>query len=331
MSGPAQAWSRRRLLAAAATTALPLLAQAQVRDAFPARPIRLVVPVPPGGPADLAGRAIAERLRVELGQPVVVDNRAGAAGVLGTAQALQAAPDGYTLFVSLPSAQITAPLLMAKPPYDGAKDFSAVGQFARFTAVLLVNKSVPVRDLKAMVAYARQRPGRLNYGSTGIGSNPHLVTELFKLRTGTHIVHIPYKGGAGMLQALLNDEVQVLFGEITTALPWIQAGRVTPLAVVSSKRSPLLPEVPTMLEEKILDAPADFWMGLAGPARMPADVVRQLNLALNKSVEHPEMKQFFARTGAEPASGSPEAFQALWQSEQRRWAAVIRANNIRAE
>jgi tripartite-type tricarboxylate transporter receptor subunit TctC len=331
MSGPVRPWSRRRLLAAAAATALPLLAQGQGREAFPSRPIRLVVPVPPGGPADLAGRAIAERLRVELGQPVVVENRAGASGTLGTSQVLQAAPDGYTLFISLPSAQITAPLLMAKPPYDGAKDFTAIGQFARFTAVLLVNKSVPVRDLKGLVSYARQRPGRLNYGSTGIGSNPHLVMELFKLRTGTHIVHIPYKGGAGMLQALLNDEVQVLFGEMTTALPWIQSGRVTPLAVVSNRRSPQLPDVPTLVEEKILDAPADFWMGLAGPARMPADVVRQLNLALAKSVEHPEMKQFFAKTGAEAATGSPEVFQSLWQSEQRRWAAVIRANSMRAE
>lgn len=331
MSGSARPWSRRQLLAAAATTTLPLLAQGQGREAFPSRPIRLVVPVPPGGPADLAARAIAERLRVELGQPVVVDNRAGAAGTLGTGQVLQAAPDGYTLLLSLPSAQITAPLLLGKAPYDGAKDFTAIGQFARFTAVLLVNKSVPVRDFKGLVSYVKQQPGRLNYGSTGIGSNPQLVAELFKLRTGSHIVHIPYKGGAAMLQALLNDEVQVLFGEMTTALPWIQSGRLTPLAIVSNKRSPLLPDVPTLMEEKVIDAPADFWMGLAGPPHIPADMVQQLNLALAKSVEHPDMKQFFAKTGAEPASGSPEAFQSLWQSEQRRWAAVIRANNIRAE
>jgi tripartite-type tricarboxylate transporter receptor subunit TctC len=324
-------WSRRRLLAAAATAALAPLAHGQGREAFPSRPIRLVVPVPPGGPADLAGRAIAERLRVEIGQPVVVDNRPGAAGMLGTGQVLQAPADGYTLLLSLPSAQITAPLLLDKAPYDGAQDFTAIGQFVRFTAVLLVNKSTPVRDFKGLVSYARQRPGRLNYGSAGIGSNPHLVTELFKLRTGTHLVHIPYKGGAAMLQALLNDEVQVLFGEMTTALPWIQSGRLTALAIVSEKRSHALPDVPTLMEEKVIDAPADFWMGLAGPPRMPADVVRQLNLALVKAVEHPEMKQFFVKTGAEPATGSPEAFRSLWQSEQRRWAAVIRANRIRAE
>jgi len=162
---------------------------------------------------------------------------------LGTSQALQAPADGYTLLLSLPSAQITAPLMLEKPPYDGAKDFTAIGQFIRTTAVLLVNKAVPVRDFQGLVSYVKARPGQLNYSSTGIGSNPHLVMELVKQRTGMHIVHIPYRGGAAMLQAAVGNEVQVLFGEITTAMPWIQAGQLTPLGVVSSKRSALLPEV----------------------------------------------------------------------------------------
>ncbi|BEP95413.1 tripartite tricarboxylate transporter substrate binding protein [Acidovorax sp. A79] len=323
--------SRRQLLAMGTMGALSPLALAQGRDAYPVRPLRLVVPVPPGGPADLVARAIAERMREELGQPIIVDNRPGAAGTLGTAHVVQAPPDGYTLLLSLPSAQITAPLLLEKPPYDGAKDFTAIGQFIRTTAVLLVNKSVPVRDFQGLVRYAKARPGQLNYGSTGIGSNPHLVMEKVKLSTGMHLVHIPYKGGAAMLQAAVNNEVQMLFGEVATAMQWIQTGRLVPLGVVSSKRSPLLPDVPSLVEDKVLDAPADFWMGLAGPPRMPAALAQQLNRALSKAVEHPEMQQFFAKTAAEPVTGSPESFESLWQSEQRRWGAVIRARQIRAE
>lgn len=323
--------SRRQVLALAAMAALPPLAKGQGAQGYPVRPLRLVVPVPPGGPADLAARALAERLREELGQPVVIDNRPGAGGSLGTAHVQLAAPDGYTLLVSLPSAQITAPLMQEKPPFDGAADFTAVGQFIRTTPVLLVNKSLPVQDMAGLVAYARARPGRLNYGSTGIGTSPHLVMELVKMRTGMHLVHIPYRGGAAMLQAVVNNEVQLLFGEVATALPWIQAGRLTPLGVVSSKRSPALPDVPSLVETRLLDSPADFWMGLAGPARMPAAIVRQLNQALARAVEHPDMKQFFAKTSTDAVARSPEAFEALWRSEQRRWAEVIRARQIRAE
>ena len=320
---------RRQLLAAAAV--LPVTALAQTGSGYPLRPIRLVVPVPPGGPADLAARALAERLREELGQPVVVDNRAGGAGTVGSANVLQAAADGYTLLLSLPSAQITAPLMLEKPPFDGARDFTAIGQFLRTTAVLLVNKSVPVHDFQGLVSYAKARPGKLNYSSTGIGSNPHLVMELVKLRTGMDIVHVPYKGGAAMLQAAVSNEVQVLFGEISTAMPWIQSDRLTPLGIVSGKRSFLLPDVPSLVQDKVLDAPANFWMGLAGPPNLPAGFVRRLSEALAKAVEHPEMKKYFSKSATEPAFENSEAFQALWRSEQHRWAEVIRIRHIRAE
>ncbi|MDO8905620.1 tripartite tricarboxylate transporter substrate binding protein [Hydrogenophaga sp.] len=323
--------SRRQLLALGAMAAFPGLSLGQVRETYPSRPLRLVVPVPPGGPADLAARAIAERLREELGQPVVVDNRAGAAGTLGSSLALQAPSDGYTLLLSLPSAQITAPLLFAKPPFDGAKDFTAIGQFLRTTAVLLVNKSVPVSNFQGLVNHVKARPGQLNYSSTGIGSNPHLMMELVKQTTGMHIVHIPYKGGAPMLQAAIANEVQVLFGELSTAMPWIQAGQLKPLGIVSRKRSALLPDVPSLVEEQVIDAPADFWMGLAGPPRMPADRVQQLNQALAKAVEHPEMKQFFAKTATEAAFTTPESFAALWQAEQSRWENLINTRKIRVE
>lgn len=323
--------TRRDLLATAAVAAAPAWAQSQGTGKFPSRPIRLIVPVPPGGVSDLAARALAEALQKELGQPIIVDNRAGASGMLGTGMVLQAPPDGHTLLLSLPSAQIMGPLLIEKPPYDGARDFTAIGSFIRITPVLLVNKSLPVTDFDGLVRFARANPGKLNYGTTGIGSNPHLMMELLKLRTGARIVHIPYRGGAPMLQALLANEVQVIFGEMTTSLPWIQSGRLSPLAVVSEKRSPLLPEVPTLIEKKVIDSPADFWMGLAGPPNMAPTLVQQLNHALTKALEQPEIKLFFSKNAAQAAPGTPDSFQQLWQSDQKRWSEVVRVNHIRAE
>lgn len=328
-SNAALAGRRRMLGAAALIVACPALAGAA--PDYPSRPIRLVVPVPPGGIADQVARALGERLRAELGQSIVVDNRPGAAGTLGTAQLLHAPADGYTLLVSLPSAQITAPLLMDKPPFDGAKDFTAIGRFARFTAVLLINESVPVTGFAPFVAYVRQRPGKLNYGSTGIGSSPHLVSELVKMRTGMDLVHVPYKGGAPALQALVANEVQVLFGELSTALPWIRSGRVKALAVMSDKRSALLPEVPTLTEAGVADAPAGAWLGLAGPPGLPVTVVKRLNQALVNAMQHPDLMQFLAKGGGEPAPSSPEELQTLWVADRRRWAAVVQAHHIRAE
>lgn len=323
--------TRRTALGLAVAAVMPQRAAAQQSNDYPSRPVHLVVPVPPGGPADQAVRALSERLRAELGQAIVVDNRPGAAGMVGTGYVLQAPADGYTLLTSLPSAQITAPLLMPRPPYDGTKDFTPIGRFARYTAVLLVNDSLPVRDFAAFVAYAKQRPGELNYGSTGIGGSPHLVTELLKMRKGLHLVHIPYKGGAPALQALIGNEVQLLFGEISTALPWLRSGRVTALAVVSERRSVLLPDVPTLGEAGVADAPTDAWMGLAGPPGLPDAVVKRLHQALDKAARHPEFQRLLASGGGEAAPGTPDELRALWAADQRRWGAVISANHIRAE
>jgi tripartite-type tricarboxylate transporter receptor subunit TctC len=269
--------------------------------------------------------------RAAAAQPVVVDNRPGAAGMLGTGQVQQAAADGYTLLLSLPSAQITAPLLMDKPAFDGTTDFTPIGRFARFTAVLLVNDTVPAKDFASFIAYGRERPGKLNYASAGNGSNPHLAMELVKLQKRLHLVHIPYKGGAPALQALLAGEVQAMFGETTTALPWIRSGRLTPLAVVADKRLPLLPGVPTLGEAGVIDAPTDAWMALAGPRGLPQAVVRRLSQALESAVSQPEFRQLMASGGGEASWSSPEALQALWVGDRRRWAVVVRANGIRAD
>lgn len=315
------------LLFAGSVTA-PAIAQT---TSYPARLIRLIVPVPAGGPSDLMARALAEAMRVELGQPLVVDNRPGAAGALGTASALQSSPDGYTLVLSAPSSQVTAPLLMEKPLFDGVRGLTAIGQFARYPVVLLASQATPVRSVPELVAYAKQRPGKLNYASAGIGSSPHLVGELLKAKTGIHLVHIPYRGGAPALQALVNDEAQVYFDSLSSALPWIRAGKVRPLAVLSARRNALLPDVPTLMEEKVLDAPSDFWLGLAGPAGLPDAVVARLSQALAKATTSPELSAFLAKGAGEPAFSTPEAFQSLWVTEQRRWSEVIRTNRIRAE
>lgn len=322
---------RRALLGLAAQALLWRHAAAQQPGAYPTRAIRLVVPVSPGGPADTFARGLAERLRHELGQAVVVENRPGASGMLGTAHVQQAAADGYTLLVSLPSAQITAPLLMDKPAFDGTTAFTPIGRFARFTAVLLVNDTVPAKDFAAFVEHARQRPGQLSYASTGTGSNPHLVMELVKLQQRLHLVHIPYKGGAPALQALLAGEVQAMFGETATALPWIRSGRLTPLAVVSDRRSPLLPDVPTLGDAGVADAPTDAWMALAGPRGLPDAVVRRLSQALESAVRHPPLRQLMAEGGGEASWSTAEELQGLWLADRRRWSGVVRAHHIKAD
>jgi len=324
--------SRRSvLLAAACMAATAGHAQARREGTYPAHPIRLIAPIPPGGPTDFAARALANSLARELGQSVVVENRAGAAGTLGTALVQQAPPDGYSLVMSTLSTQITGPLLVPKPPFDGVKDFTAIGGFMRMAVVLLASQRLPVGSFKEFVAYARQRPDKLNYGTPGIGSAPHLVTELIKDRTGIQITHIAYKGGAPMVQALVSDEVQLAVGDLTTSMAWIKAGKVKPLAVLSAQRSPLLPDVPTLLEERVLDAPADFWAGLAGPAGMPPAIVDQLHAAIGRVLDQPDMREFFAKSGAEPSALSPKDLRNLWAMEQQRWAEVIRTKNIRAE
>ena len=324
--------SRRSMLLAAACMAATVGHTQTRRDGtYPTRPIHLIAPIPPGGPTDFAARALANSLARELGQPIVVENRPGAAGTLGTALVQQAPPDGYSLVMSTLSTQITGPLLVPKPPFDGVKDFTAIGGFMRMTVVLLVSQSVPAGSFKEFVAYAQQRPDKLNYGTPGIGSAPHLVTELIKDRTGIQITHIAYKGGAPMLQALVSDEVQLAVGDLTTSMAWIKAGKVKPLAVLSAQRSSLLPVVPTLLEEGVLDAPADFWIGLAGPAGMPPAITSQLHAALGKVLDQPDMREFFARSGAEPLATSPRELRDLWVMEQQRWADVIRTKHIRAE
>lgn len=323
-------WSRRALILGLMATASAAWSQ-QPAEAFPSRPIRLIVPMPPGGPSDLTARALAERMGEQLGQSVVIDNRPGASGTLGTAVAHQAPADGYTLVLSTLSSQITGPLIVPKPPFDGVKGFTPIGGFAQMTVVLLGSQSMPVRTYKELVAYARANPGKINYGTPGNGSASHLTTELIKDKSGLQLTHIPYKGGAPMLQALVAGEVQLAIGDLTTSKSWIDSGRVIPLAVLSAKRAPSLPNVPTLIEEGVMDDPADFWFGLSGPAGMPPAVVARLNSALQRSVAQQKLQEFFKSKGVEPAYVGAQELKDLWTMEQKRWSDVIRMKQIRAD
>ena len=317
----------RGAAAGAAALALPALAQSD----YPNRPIKLLVPFAPGGGTDVTARMVADRLRVELGQPVVVDNRPGATGTIGTLAAKNSSPDGYTLLFTTSTNQVIAPLLMEKPPYDGAQDFTPITLLIRYLGVLLVSNSVPASNFAEFLAYAKARPGRLNYASSGIGSTNHLVGELFKQRTGLHLVHIPYKGSAAGVQALAADEVQVFFDTVPSAQNWMRQGKVKVLAVASDTRSSLLPDVPSLVELKVFDGPADYWMGLMAPPNMPAPLVARVREAAAKMMASPEMQQFAQKGGGENGIGTPQQFARLLSDEQRRWGEVIRSNKIRAE
>jgi tripartite-type tricarboxylate transporter receptor subunit TctC len=304
---------------------------AQVPSDYPSKPIRMIVPFAPSGGTDLTARLVADGLRAELGQSVVMENRPGATGTIGTALAMQAPPDGYTLLFTTSTNQVIAPLLMAKPPYDGARDFTPITLLIRYVGVLLASNSVPGTTMADLIAYAKQRPGKLNYASSGVGSANHLLGEYLKNRTGMDLVHVPYKGSAAGVQALAVDEVQVFFDTIPSSQGWIRQGKVKLVAIASHPRTNLLPGIPTLVELGIFESSSNYWMGLMAPPNMPLPLVTRIHSATAKMMASPEMSAFAAKGGGETAVGTPAEFTALIIAEQRRAAEVIRRNNIRAE
>lgn len=318
---------RRRSVIAAGAALLGAGAFAQA--AFPSGPIRLVVPFAPGGSADLSARLLAELLRKDLGVAVIVDNRAGAAGVIGT-QALARAPaDGHHLLLGTLNSQICAPLASEKPPYDGVTDFVPLGLMFSYTGVLLTNAAVPASTFAEFVAYAKQRPGRLNYGSAGIGSNNHLLIELIKARTGMDLVHVPYRGTSDGQQALASGDVSLLVDSVLSARNWLQQGKARPLAVTSEGPLAALPGIPSLVELRVLDRATPFWLGLFGPRGLPAPIVTRLREAAARAVATPEVAEFAAKGGGEPGRLSAERFAHFLLDEQRIWGDVIRQRNIK--
>jgi tripartite-type tricarboxylate transporter receptor subunit TctC len=299
------------------------------QEAWPSRPIRFILPFPPGGSTDILGRLIAERLAAGLGQPVVTENRGGAGGNVGAEAAARSAPDGYTIVLVAPSLAIS-PTLYSKLNYDPVKDLAPVSLVATVPNVMITQPSLP-GELRDFIALARSKPGALNFGSGGAGTSNHLAGELFNLVAGTKLVHIPYKGVNLAMQDVLSGRVQLVFIGIPAAAPHIKAGRLRALAVVAPQRSSALPEVPTVAEAGLADFEVTTWYGVLVPAGTPRPVVARLNAELVKAMHAPEMQEKLAAMGTDPLTSTPEEFAAYIKSEIAKWGDVIRKAGVKAD
>ena len=295
---------------------------------WPARQVQLVVPYAPGGVVDLIGRTVGQRLSAQLGQPVVVDNRPGAGGIIGVDYAARSTPDGYTIVVMDPAIVIN-PNMQDKVPYDLKKDLQAVAVIGSSPLVLVVNASLPVTTVSQLVDYARANPGKLNFVSAGIGTTPHMAGELLKLRSGVNMVHVPYKGSGPAMADLVAGQVQVGFSSITAALPFIKDNRLRPLATTGSKRSPALPEVPTMVEAGYPNFEVDLWLGIFAPAAVPAPLVTRLNGEIAKALEDPALRSAFGTVGVEPRIVGVDDSARFVRTESDKWATVVRDANLK--
>jgi len=295
---------------------------------YPNRPLRLIVPFAPGGGNDTVARLVGQKLEGELGQPVVIDNRPGAGGIVGAEAAARAAPDGYTLFLGGVGSHAINPNLHANLSYDPIKDFQPISLIASAPLVLVVHPSVPAHSVRELVTLAKAQPGKLNYASNGNGSSSHLAAVMFASMTGTDMVHVPYKGLAPALTDLLSGQVQLMFSSVVAILPHVKAGKLRALAVSSRERMTLLPDLPTIAESGVPGYQSSSWYGILAPAGTPPDVVTRLNAALVRVVAQPDVKQALAQEGAEPVGNSPQAFGAFIQAEKQRLGEVIRTARV---
>lgn len=300
-------------------------------DPYPSRTIRIIVPSAPNGAGDTIARELGERLSAALRVPVVVENRPGASGIIGNDYAAHASPDGYTLLFATLATHVIAAQLIGNLPYDPQRDFSPVINAGYTTSVIVVNSKLPVQTLAEFIAYARARPGKLNYASSGIGSANHIDTEALLTLTGLRLVHVPYRGTADGYRALLADEVQVMVGAITSALPHVQSGRLRALAVLTDRRSPLLPDVPTLAQSGLGSVDVRGWMGVLAPAATPPETIAQLNATLDAILHEPSMRAWMERQGFELAGGSPQAYGHVLHADFVRWAQTARRVGLRPE
>jgi len=298
---------------------------------YPTKPIRLVITYPPGGNTDLVGRALALKLGVFMGQQVVVDNRGGAGGVLGSMITAQSAPDGYTIMLGTSAGMVINPLLSRKLTYDPVRDFAPVSMVVIVPQLLVINPQLPVKNVRELIAFAKAKPGYLNAGSSGVGTPNHFGTELLKWLAGVDIVHVPYKGGAPALTDLLGGQIQMAFSSVPAVLPHIKAGRLVALGVGSAKRSPALPNIPTIAEAGVPGYEYTTWYGIFAPAKTPRTLIARLNAEIVKAMETPDIKDRFTALGGDPDPGTPEELRAYMANESAKWAKIIKAANIRIE
>jgi tripartite-type tricarboxylate transporter receptor subunit TctC len=292
---------------------------------YPSRPVKVIVPTPPGGPVDVVGRITANDLQTALGQPFVVENRSGAGNTIGSKDAAAATPDGYTLLYSAASGLIIAPLLHPDAGYDPLTSFDPIALVGQSPSILVVNPAVPAKTVQELVAYAKANPGKVNFSSGGIGVLPHLIGELFKARAGINIVHVPYKGGAPSITDLLAGNVQMTFENSSVLLPLIQSGALRALAVTTQKRIPQLPDVPTMIESGFPNFVTVAWTGLLAPAHTPQPIIAKLNTAINQGLKTPEFAGALAKVSVDPLGGTPAEFTQTMQAELSRWMPLVKS------
>ena len=312
-----------------ATLSVAFALHAYGQDAWPTRPVRMILPFPPGGGTDILGRLIAERLSAGIGQPVVTENRGGAGGNVGAEAAARSAPDGYTIVLVAPSLAIS-PTLYSKINYDPVKDFAPISLVATVPNVMVTQPSLP-GQLQEFIAFVKAKPGALNFGSGGAGTSNHLAGELFNIVTGARLVHVPYKGVNLAMQDVLAGNVHLVFIGIPAAAPHIKAGKLRALAIVAPQRSTALPDVPTVAEAGLKDFEVTTWYGILAPAGTPQSVVRRLNAELVKVMHAPEMKEKLTATGTEPLTSTPEEFAAYIKREIAKWGDVIRKAGVKAD
>jgi tripartite-type tricarboxylate transporter receptor subunit TctC len=320
-------FTRRLALAAAALSLLAGPAMAQ--DSYPSKPIRLVVPFVPGGVTDSSGRLIADFLGRRLGQQVIVDNKPGASGNIGTAQVAQAPADGYTLLLAFDGTMVINPHVFAKVPFDTLKDFAPVGKIGNATLILVANPEVPAKTLQEVIALSKTKP--LPYGTSGIGGTPHIAGEMLAQRTGARLEHVPYKGGGQAMTDVMGGAIPLVYTAVAGAQAHVKAGKLKAIAVSSARRSGSLPDVPTFAEAGVPDLVADSWVGILAPAATPPAVLARLNAELNAVLGDPAVRERLATLGIEPTPGTPDQFRQAMHKDLAAYGPIVKGAGIKIE
>ncbi|QJR15133.1 Bug family tripartite tricarboxylate transporter substrate binding protein [Usitatibacter palustris] len=318
-----------RHIATLATAAL-LASTAAFAD-FPDKPIRLIVPFAPGGVTDTSGRVVAEALSKRLGQPIVVENKAGASGNIGTQGVVNAAPDGYTLVLGFDGTLVINPHVFANFPFDSLKDLAPVGKIGDAVLIIVAHPSFPAKTLKDLIEYSKKQPGGVPYGTSGVGGTPHIAGELLNLQTGSKLNHIPYKGGGAAMTDALGGQIPLVYTAVAGASTHVKAGRLVPIAVSSRVRVPAMPDVPTFIESGVPDFEASSWVGILAPAKTPRAIIDKLNKELNAVLASPELAEKLATLGITATPGTPEQFAAQMKMDLEKYGKVVKAANIKAE
>ena len=327
---PSFSWATSLAVSVGMAGAL-LSSPAALAQAFPNKPLRLICPFPPGGAVDIASRAIAQELSKNLGQPVTVENRPGAGGNIGGAEAARANPDGYTIFMTTSGIQAINPVLYTKMPFDPNKDLVPVSALVSLNNVLVLHPSIKANSVADVIAMAKSQPGTINYASSGSGTSIHMSGEMFKSLTGVNMTHIPYKGSAPAMTDLLGGQVMMMFDNIPSAIPHIKSGKLKALATTGSKRDPLLPELPTLAEAGVAGYESGVWFGLTVPANTPRDVVMKLNAEAIKGTKSPEFVKRMTELGYNIMGTSPEVMLDMSRAEVQRWGPIVRSSGAKAD